>query len=127
MLVIFPSQARGVRTSDNKTESHRTSPASRFHRDETLRWAALICASADSELSCTARSPSDDRAGQDSRVQIPEAGIWNSANAPAVARASYVDPLVIEMYQHGETAQVPASARRGGLGAEATVQRLLSG
>ncbi|HEY7176206.1 MAG TPA: DNA topoisomerase IB, partial [Micromonosporaceae bacterium] len=47
-------------------------------------------------------------------------------NTPAVARASYVDPLVIEMYRHGETAEVPPSARRGGLGAETAVLRLLS-
>lgn len=46
-------------------------------------------------------------------------------NTPAVARASYVDPRVIELYSQGETVALPAAASADGPAAEREVRRLL--
>ena len=47
-------------------------------------------------------------------------------NTAAVARASYVDPRVVEAYLQGETIAIP-SGRRGGPAAERALRELLSG
>jgi DNA topoisomerase IB len=47
-------------------------------------------------------------------------------NTPAVARSSYVDPRVVDLYQHGETVILPATADSDGPSAEKAVQRLLN-
>jgi DNA topoisomerase IB len=44
-------------------------------------------------------------------------------NTPTVARASYIDPVVIDRYLRGET--IPASATRGGPGTDRAVLELL--
>jgi DNA topoisomerase IB len=44
-------------------------------------------------------------------------------NTPAVARASYVDPVVVERFEDGKTIHVPA--RKAGPAVEAAVAEFL--
>jgi DNA topoisomerase IB len=46
-------------------------------------------------------------------------------NTPAVARASYVDRRVIDLYRQGETVTLPGTAPTDGPTAEREVRRLL--
>jgi DNA topoisomerase I len=46
-------------------------------------------------------------------------------NTPAVARSSYVDPKVVDLYLRGEVAQLPENGRANGRTAEAAVLDLL--
>ena len=48
-------------------------------------------------------------------------------NTPAVVRASYVDPRVVDLFHRGTTIDPPATGRRPGPAAESAVLDLLSG
>jgi DNA topoisomerase IB len=81
--------------------------------------AAVALARADHPRSATA--------GKRTVASVMRAVASELGNTPTVARASYVDPRVIEHFLRGDTAAVPPSAPATGPAAEHAVADLLAG
>jgi DNA topoisomerase IB len=59
-------------------------------------------------------------------VQVMRQVADDLGNTPAVARSSYVDPHVVDLYLRGEITSLPASGRADGPAVETAVRELLS-
>jgi DNA topoisomerase-1 len=87
-------------------------------------WHATVIAASRLSRAGTAASPTGSR-----RVvaRVVKAVAKELGNTPTVARASYVDPRVIELYRQGEIVALPGTAPADGPAAEREVLRLLKG